>query len=65
MCDYDDYMMDIMTSTWAILLKMIRVILIVNPMCRALLNQMIMSCIMIFMGRITVGNIVYIGVRLV
>ena len=31
----------------------------------ALLNQMIMSCIMIFMDRMTVGYIAYLGVRLV
>ena len=41
---------------------MIRVILIVTLMCTALLSRKNMSCIMICMGRTTVGCIVYLGV---
>ena len=50
-------LMDIMTRARTILTMMIRVILIVILMCMALLNWMIMSCNMIFMGRMTVGCI--------
>ena len=56
------FMMDIKTINWTILTMMIRVILIVTLVCMALLGQIIMSCIIICMGCMTVGCIVYPGV---
>ena len=61
-CDYDDYFYDIMTINRTILTMMIRVTLIVTLVCMALLGRIIMSCIMIYMARMTVGYIVYLGV---
>ena len=53
-CDCDDYLMNIMTIDRTILTMMIRVILIVTLMCIALLSWMILSGIMICMGRTSV-----------
>ena len=59
------FMISIMTRARTILTMMIWVMLIVILMFMALWNRMIMSCIMIFMGRMTVGCIVWLRVMLV